>query len=188
MGKRFAPEIFHDVSGEPISNSNWIHASAEAATLWALHESDPAGRHGNRYWNISGDIVSEMSAAEKDAVDAAEAAANVTSVKNEVIANVDVARESGDPIGLTERALIQNANRRINYLTNRVEELMAVLEDIRTGSGAAQTIRDAIPPQNVSQATQNPLTTPTSFSLIENRTLPQAITEYKDDVNNDTVT
>ncbi len=48
----------------PEAIANYIEESAEAATLYAAGVP-------NIYWKISGDIVSEMTQAEKDAVDAA---------------------------------------------------------------------------------------------------------------------
>ena len=60
MESRFPAEIFHDVSG-PISNAKWIHAADLSAVAGVP----------NKYWIITGDIVSEMSAGEKTAVDAA---------------------------------------------------------------------------------------------------------------------
>ena len=136
----------------------------------------------------AGDNVVEMSQAEKDAVDAAEIAANVTAVKTETIANIDIPRESGEPVPLAYRALIQNANRRINYLTNRVEELFATMDAIKNSSGGTANIRAAIPAEHPLQDTQNPLTAPANFSLIQTRDLPTAVQQYKDDIADDTVT
>ena len=61
MERRFPAEVFHDAEGEPTSNANWIHAPDLLAV---------AG-FPNIYWIIAGDVISLMSQAERDAVDAA---------------------------------------------------------------------------------------------------------------------
>ena len=61
MERRFPGGVFHDAEGEPTSNANWIHAPDLSAV---------AGFR-NIYWIITGDVVSLMPQAERDAVDAA---------------------------------------------------------------------------------------------------------------------
>ena len=61
MERRFPAEVFHDAEGEPTSNANWIHAPGLSAV----------SGFPNRYWIIVGDVISLMSQAERDAVDAA---------------------------------------------------------------------------------------------------------------------
>ena len=61
MERLFPAEVFHDAEGEPVSNANWIHAPDLSAV---------AG-FPNVYWIIIGDVISLMSQAERDAVDAA---------------------------------------------------------------------------------------------------------------------
>jgi len=57
-----------------------------------------------KYWKISGDLVLEMTQAEKDAVDAAEAAATLTGVRTEGKDIVD--RENGISTNLRSLILI----------------------------------------------------------------------------------
>ena len=61
MERRFPAEVFHDAEGEPTSNANWIHAPDLSAVVG----------FPNIYWIITGDVISLMSQAERDAVDAA---------------------------------------------------------------------------------------------------------------------
>jgi hypothetical protein len=62
MERSFAPLVFHDESGEPASNAEWIHAPDLSAVA-----AFPA-----KYWIVTGDAVALMDAAQRDAVDAAE--------------------------------------------------------------------------------------------------------------------
>ena len=62
MEQMFPAEVFHDAQGEPTSNANWIHAPDLSAVI-----GQPT-----KYWIITGDVVSLMSLAERDAVDAAD--------------------------------------------------------------------------------------------------------------------
>ena len=57
MEQRFPAEAFHDGTGEPIGNVNWIHAP----------DMSPVAGVPNKYWAITGDVVSETStASERD--------------------------------------------------------------------------------------------------------------------------
>ena len=60
MERHFAPLVFHDESGEPASNDEWIHAPDLSAVA-----GFPA-----KYWIVTGDGVTLMDAAQRDAVDA----------------------------------------------------------------------------------------------------------------------
>jgi len=59
MERRFSVEVFHDGTGEPISNANWIHAPDMSAITGQL----------SKYWIITGDVVTLMSQTERDVVD-----------------------------------------------------------------------------------------------------------------------
>ena len=74
MERRFPAEVFHDVEGEPTSNANWIHAPDLSAV---------AG-FSNIYWIITGDVISLMSQAERDAVDVAALETQRDSVASEL--------------------------------------------------------------------------------------------------------
>ena len=62
MERRFPAEVFHDVEGEPTSNTNWIHAPDLSAV-----RGQPT-----KYWIITGNSIRLMSKPERDVVDAGE--------------------------------------------------------------------------------------------------------------------
>jgi len=82
MELRFPAEVLHDGAGEPISNANWIHApDLSAVTGFA-----------SKYWIITGDIVTLLSQAERDAVDAAVLSTSRDGVADELDAVEDITR------------------------------------------------------------------------------------------------
>ena len=95
-----------------------------------------------KYRKISGDVLSEMSQVEKDAVDQADADAR--NLENRELAAFGV---DGDDTAIPyqTRELIERFNQRDNYLTTRVAELQQALLDIKASQGTADAIRDAIP-------------------------------------------
>jgi hypothetical protein len=120
-----------------------------------------------RYWKAppSWDGVAgplEMTQPEKDAVDAAEAAALVTANRTLAAADVD---DTQQPAGWNIRALIEIFNSRDNYLVNRISELQAALDAMKASSGAADNIRNAIP---------------ASWLATSTRPRPDAVQDYKD--------
>ena len=119
----------------------------------------------HKYWaRPLTDPVTEMDAAAKAAVDAAEAAAATTANRNEatgIVTTVD-----GD--GVRVRALIELLNKRDNYLVNRITELQAAMDAMKASSGSAQAIRDAIP---------------ASWLATSTRSKPEAVQDYLDDIN-----
>lgn len=60
-----------------------------------------------KYWNISGDTVTEMTQAEKDAVDAAEQSARVAAIKAELKARFDKETDNTKALGLLMLELYQ---------------------------------------------------------------------------------
>jgi hypothetical protein len=171
-------EVHTDASGDAVSNANWNYQDPNGKALF------DAGLE-QQYWTPDGlGSVREMTQPEKDAVDSARDAQNILDVHAELTAKVDIPATSGDPLPVETRAHIQGPNQRINYALNRIEEILATLEDIRTSTGGAENIRAAIPPQHPQQATQNPLVTPANYSLIQNQQLPEAVQKWKDHVNN----
>ena len=72
------------------------------------------------------------------------------------------------PVGIDVRAMILLANKRDNYLVNRIAELQSALDAMKATSGNAQNMRDAIP---------------ASWLATNTRPLGDAITDYKDEVN-----
>ena len=90
---------------------DWIHSpDMSAVTGW-----------DSKYWIITGDIVTLMDLAARDAVDAAEDA-------DELADNRTGAEEAVDDSaseGMAMRAQIETYNKRDNYLINRILELQA---------------------------------------------------------------
>ena len=79
MEIRFSPEVFHDGSGEPISNANWIHAPGLTAV---------AG-FNSQHWIITGDVVTLMSLAQRNQVDADAIAAQKQAEKDAATADIN---------------------------------------------------------------------------------------------------
>ena len=132
----------------------------------------PAG-----YRKIAGDVVSEMTQPEKDTVDAATLAAAITEQTAELKASV----VASSPLGVDVRALIQNSNRRLNFLTNRVVELQNMLVAMLTSSGGTADMRSA-------GLAQSGVTTQTADAIAnmmntQTRPLAEAITDYEVDVD-----
>jgi len=125
----------------------------------------------SKYWNISGDIITEMTQPEKDAVDAAEAIVIRDNNRAEAVATPDAATSTG----VEFRELFELFNKRDNYIINRLIEVQTMASDLKTAittsSGAAQTIRDEVALVDV---------TPSATAT---RTRADTITEYKDDIN-----
>ncbi len=146
---------FGDVDSLPDPIGDYIkNPDLSSVTGWA-----------NKYWKITGDIVSLMNQSERDAVDAAREAQRVTNNRAVAVAIPDNLLES---IGFYVRELIEVFNKRDNYLVNHIAELQSALDDVKASSGAAQSIRDAIP---------------ASWLATNTRTRAQAIQDYKDDIN-----
>lgn len=120
-----------------------------------------------KYWaRPLTDPVTEMTQPEKDAVDAAEAAALTNQNRADAVANVDNTEES---VGWELRELIELFNKRDNYIVNRMVEIQDTLVAIRDqtfGTQARQNIDAGFP------------TLATST-----RTRAQAVQDYKDDIN-----
>jgi len=131
-----------------------INPDLSAVTGWA-----------NKYWEITGDVVTLMDAAARDAVDAAIAAQLITDTHAELTNEVDGAL----PLGVDIRALLQNANRRSNYIINRLVEMQNRVQAMLDSTGGVANMRVdglAVP---ISPTTTRPL--------------PEAIQAYKDDIS-----
>jgi len=132
-----------------------------------IEEPDLSGVAGvpSKYWNINGDVVSEMSPVEKQAVDDAEAAALVTDNRT---FNVDEP-DSEQAEGMRVRSLIQLLNKRDNYLTNRIIELQNRVQAMLDSNG------------NVANMRTDGLAV--SISPTTTRTRADAVQDYRDDIN-----
>ncbi len=79
MTMRFPGLLFDDGAGQPISNVEWIHAPDISAVVG----------FAERYWVVTGDVVSLMDQASRDALDAAAEQAAIESV----VSGLDAAPE-----------------------------------------------------------------------------------------------
>ncbi len=116
-----------------------------------------------KYWKISGDVVSEMSAAEKTVVDDAEAAAIINDNRTVAIAVPD----DSDSVGVRVRELIEVFNKRDNYLVNRIVELHGAMAAMKASTGGVANLRAAVP---------------SSFLATNTRSRADAVQDYKDDI------
>lgn len=135
MGRRFAPEIFWDASGEPTSNANWIHApDVSAVSGWPT-----------KYWIVTGDVVTLMNQAARDAVDAA-ALSDTRDAKASPYDDVE------EPL----RALTLMLLDEINDISTKINGILSAID---TGSNLAE-IKTAIaaivdrPIRTISEAKQ----------------------------------
>lgn len=117
-----------------------------------------------KYWNLD-NPTTEMDAAAKAVVDAAQQAAQVTSSHEELTIPVN----GSLPEGVDIRALIQLANRRDNFLTNRMIELQDRVQAMLNSTG------------NISNMRTDGLAV--SISATATRPLADAITDYTTDVD-----
>lgn len=134
-----------------------------------------------KYWaRPLTDPVTEMTQPEKDAVDAAILAAELVAKRSEATAPAS----SRDGEGIRTRALIENANQRINYLTLRVIQIENALAAIMAAAGGAQVGRDAAIAQATSGFPQVQSADASAyFANIAPRPLPQAVQDFIDDIN-----
>ena len=123
------------------------------------------------YWNIAGDVVTEMTQPEKDAVNAAIAATQTTNNRAAAVAATSVSSDQGSQIceGIQLRELIELFNKRDNYIINRIIEIQDALELVfATGGNANNRLNTGL------QA---------NYLATQTRTRAEAITDYIDDIN-----
>ena len=177
--------------------ANWVHRT----TKQYLHSWSPASLpepevnyienpdlsavvgQPNRYWTITGDVIALMDQTQMDAVDLGifdgAVLTNQTSLKGWV-------DDTSDNLPAVDvRALIQNANRRINYLTSRVTELQNMVTAMCESTGAVEPLRVA----GLAQAGTTTQTAEAAALMLNTatRTFATAITDYKDDVDDSSV-
>jgi hypothetical protein len=152
------------------TNKDFLRSVAEAdlpePSANYIEEPDLSGVAGipDKCWNIAGDVITEMSAPEKAAVDAAEYAALVSDNRAINIAEPD----SNEFQGMRVRALIQLLNKRDNYLVNRIIELQNALIALQSSAGNAGSRLDSLP---------------VSYSASATRQRSDAVQDYRDDIN-----
>lgn len=124
----------------------------------------------SKYWNIAGDVVTEMTPAEKAAVDAAEVAAAVSANRAAAISALTTPAEGSTQLveGIQLRELIELFNKRDNFLVNRIVEIQNALLTVESTGGNANNRLNTLP---------------ASYLATNTRTRAQAITDYTDDIN-----
>jgi len=120
----------------------------------------------NRYWKITGDVVTLMDAGEQAAVDSAISSAETLDRRNDAEAEPDITQDFEN---VRVRALIELLNKRDNYLTNRIIELQNRVQAMLDSSGNVANMRTAGLGVGISATTT--------------RTKADAITDYKNDIN-----
>ena len=119
-----------------------------------------------KYWIITGDVVTLMDQAARDAVDVAEAAASLTDARNTAHGPIGTADEAE---GIRLRALIELLNKRDNFLTNRVIELQNRVQAMLNSIGGVANMRtDGLA---------------VSISATATRTRADAITDYRANID-----
>ena len=157
-------DVLHKTA-DPIDYRKSQHEPDFPTVDW-FHDPDVSAVSAvpTKYWRVGTNPVQEMNQAEKDAVDAAEAAAALASRRALPVGETtDVTGE-----GIRIRALVELLNKRDNYIINRISELQTAFDDVKASTGAADNIRAAIPASWLATAT---------------RTKAQAMTDLTDDIN-----
>jgi hypothetical protein len=98
----------------------------------------------NKYWIIDppgSDTVRLATLAEQAVIDAA---INNATTQRDRTASSGAADDPG-AVGMQNRSLIEVFNQRDNYVINRIEQLQTAMDDMKASTGAADSIRDAIP-------------------------------------------
>jgi len=172
MAGRFPADVpFIDGAGLAASNVVWLWApsgSANAAIVASVIV---------KYRKIAGDVLSEMTPAEKTQADADELAAQIAVVTAALKSDVN----ASTPLGVDVRALIQNPNRRINFVTNRLIELGNIITAMLNSTGAVASMRT----DGLAQVGTTLQTTEAAALLLNTSTrqLPAAIADYEADVD-----
>ena len=153
-------------TADPVDYRTSVHTPDFPAGTWFI-DPDISGVAAvpTKYWQRPlADPVVEMTQPEKDAVDAAEAAALTQANRDVAVGLPD--ELSGD--GVRVRALIELLNKRDNYLVNRVAELQGALVALQSSGGNAGARLDGLPASYLATAT---------------RPKADAVQDYKDDIN-----
>ena len=144
--------------------TDWIWNPASWATLYNIVPT--------KYWKLTvgGDDVEEMNAAEKQAVDDAQAAADLAKKRAEAVSRTD--------FDITTRELVEALLFEINKCNTRLQELQDALVAVKGTSGGSDNIRAAIPGAS---PTSNPA--PASFLNIQPKLRSQVLQQMVDDIN-----
>jgi len=122
------------------------------------------------YWNIAGDVVTEMTPVEKAVVNAAIEAAQTTNNQQDAIDATTVPADASNAglEGIQFREIVELFNKRDNYIITRILQIQSALETVQsTGGNAANRLN----------------TLPANYLATNTRTRAEAITDYTDDIN-----
>lgn len=124
----------------------------------------------SKYWIITGDLVTLMDQASRDAVDVAEAAASLLVERAEAIDRVS--------LDILTRETVEALLFEINKVNTRVQELQDALTAVKDTSGGSDNIRAAIPDPSV---TENPA--PAEFTNVNPKLRSEVLQAMVDDIN-----
>jgi hypothetical protein len=123
----------------------------------------------NKYWIITGDVVTLMDQAAQDAVDAAELAAREAQSRTISVDAVAEPLTNNALTGHQMRAIIELFNKRDNFNTTRIIELQNQVQAMIGSTGNIANLRaDGAA---------------VAISATSTRTRPEAITDYNDIIN-----
>lgn len=122
------------------------------------------------YWNITGDVVTEMSPAEKAVVNAAIEAAQTTNSQQAAIDATTVPADASNAglEGIQFREIVELFNKRDNYIITRLIQIQNALETVQSTGGNANNRLNTLP---------------ANYLATNTRSRAEAITDYTDDIN-----
>lgn len=116
----------------------FVNTPDYSPALWIINPDISAVEGWDtKYWVITGDDVTLMDQAARDAVDAGEASAQLAADRNEAQSRADV--------DIFDRALVSELLFEINKLNTRMTEVHTAFAAIKATSGGSDNIRGAIP-------------------------------------------
>ena len=128
----------------------------------------------SKYWIITGDVVTLMDQAARDAVDAAE----LTTYKNGESDTADTSvGSSNESVWQGFREIIASQTRTHNKLANRIREIERALNDVKNTSGGSDNIRAAIPLPSAEVIAEG--AAPGTFTNLQNRLKSSEIADFR---------
>lgn len=123
-----------------------------------------------KYWIVTGDIITLMDQAARDAVDAAIDAAELQVQRAEAISRTD--------LDITTRETVEALLFEINKLNTRMQEVQDSFTAMKGTSGGTDNLRSAIPGPSPTTGAA-----PTSFLNIQPKLRSQVLQKMVDDIN-----
>lgn len=153
---RTTTELRQSVNTANFSDTDWI-INPDLSNVYGTP---------TKYWIITGDVVTLMTAPQMAVVDATEAAAEILSHREGASTEPD---EVDDYENVRVRGLIELLNKRDNYLTNRIIELQERVQAMLDSSGNLSNMKAAGSAINI--------------SATNTRGYQAAVTDYQEDIN-----